>query len=79
MVIFEYFLVNLLDVSYQPFSEAVLSSLPEEGDKWVVSNHHFEGRADFRDLNICSIDPVMFLLVCSKNFSPVVQILMVFN
>lgn len=47
------------NVPYQEFSKAVLSDLPEEGDKWVVREHHVknENRRDFRDLNVCSIDP----------------------
>lgn len=47
------------NVPYQEFSKAVLSDLPEEGDQWVVREHHIknENRRDFRDLNVCSIDP----------------------
>jgi exosome complex exonuclease DIS3/RRP44 len=45
------------DVPFQPFSAQVLSSLPREGDQWVVREEHLEGRKDFRDMTICSIDP----------------------
>ncbi|KAG0266938.1 exosome catalytic subunit dis3 [Actinomortierella ambigua] len=44
-------------VPFQEFTPKVLSFLPPEGDKWVVRPEHFAGREDFRDLNICSIDP----------------------
>jgi exosome complex exonuclease DIS3/RRP44 len=47
------------DVPYQEFSKAILADLPEEGDQWVVRDQHLnsENRRDFRDLNVCSIDP----------------------
>ena len=46
------------DVPYAPFSARVLSCLPPEGESWVVTDAHVtERRADFRGLNICSIDP----------------------
>ncbi|KAF9971912.1 exosome catalytic subunit dis3 [Actinomortierella ambigua] len=44
-------------VPFQEFTPKVLSFLPPEGDSWVVRPEHFAGREDFRDLNICSIDP----------------------
>ncbi|KAI8637191.1 hypothetical protein BD408DRAFT_478224 [Parasitella parasitica] len=47
------------DVPYQEFSQRVLEDLPVEGDQWVVLDKHLtqENRRDFRDLDICSIDP----------------------
>ena len=46
------------DVPFQPFTKEVLADLPKEGEQWVVRPAHFqEQRQDFRDLNICSIDP----------------------
>lgn len=47
------------DVPYQEFSKRVLEDLPREGDQWVVLEKHLkeENRRDFRDLNVCSIDP----------------------
>ncbi|KAG0151896.1 hypothetical protein CROQUDRAFT_650470 [Cronartium quercuum f. sp. fusiforme G11] len=50
------------DVPYRPFSKAILDCLPEAGDKWVVpektaSSKLWKDREDFRDLDICSIDP----------------------
>lgn len=47
------------DVPYQEFSQRVLQDLPVEGDQWVVLDKHLtqENRRDFRDLDICSIDP----------------------
>lgn len=47
------------DVPYQEFSKRVLEDLPVEGDQWVVQDKHLtdENRRDFRDLNVCSIDP----------------------
>ncbi|RUP45112.1 hypothetical protein BC936DRAFT_148596 [Jimgerdemannia flammicorona] len=45
------------DVPYQEFAPQVLKDLPAEGDQWTVKPEHLEGRADLRDLNICSIDP----------------------
>ncbi|CEP19826.1 hypothetical protein [Parasitella parasitica] len=47
------------DVPYQEFSQRVLQDLPAEGDQWVVLDKHLtqENRRDFRDLDICSIDP----------------------
>ncbi|OAC99195.1 hypothetical protein MUCCIDRAFT_154095 [Mucor lusitanicus CBS 277.49] len=47
------------DVPYQEFSQRVLQDLPVEGDQWVVQDKHLtqEKRRDFRDLDICSIDP----------------------
>ncbi|KAJ9057333.1 exosome catalytic subunit dis3, variant 2 [Entomophthora muscae] len=45
------------DVPHHAFSPQVLSSLPSEGDAWVVRDEHLHGREDFRGLDICSIDP----------------------
>ena len=45
------------DVPYQPFSTQILSELPPEDDKWVVTPADLQNREDFRDLVICSIDP----------------------
>ncbi|KAG0204304.1 exosome catalytic subunit dis3 [Mortierella sp. GBA30] len=45
------------DVPFHEFSKQVLSFLPAEGESWVVKPEHFNGREDFRDLNVCSIDP----------------------
>ncbi|KAJ1984510.1 exosome catalytic subunit dis3 [Dimargaris verticillata] len=48
------------DVPYQEFSKQVLADLPTEGDSWVVlEDQHVlnSGRQDFRNLNVCSIDP----------------------
>ena len=51
------------DVPYRPFSKAILSCLPPEGDDWVVPPKEagsavWRGRTDMRAENICSIDPV---------------------
>jgi exosome complex exonuclease DIS3/RRP44 len=51
------------DVPYRPFSKAILSCLPPEGDKWVVppkseTSKAWKGREDLREMIICSIDPV---------------------
>ncbi|BGP10533.1 exosome catalytic subunit dis3 [Rhodotorula toruloides] len=52
------------EVPYRPFSSAILSCLPEEGDKWVVPpkgeadvKNVWRAREDLRDEIICSIDP----------------------
>jgi len=45
------------DVVYRGFSEAVLRCLPEEGHAWRVPDVLPEGRRDFRDRLVCSIDP----------------------
>ncbi|KAI7815809.1 hypothetical protein BC939DRAFT_404742 [Gamsiella multidivaricata] len=45
------------DVPFHEFSKQVLSLLPVEGENWVVKPEHFNGREDFRSLNVCSIDP----------------------
>ena len=45
------------DVSTLPFTPAQLSELPREGDKWTVKEEFLKGRADFRNLDVCSIDP----------------------
>lgn len=41
------------DVSFTPFSKSVLSSLPVEGEGWVVSDSHLAGRMDLRHLDVC--------------------------
>ncbi|GAA5903546.1 hypothetical protein JCM8208_003621 [Rhodotorula glutinis] len=53
------------EVPYRPFSNAITSCLPEEGDKWVVPEKGsaddtkgvWRNRVDLRDEIICSIDP----------------------
>lgn len=52
------------EVPYRPFSSAITSCLPEEGDKWVVPPKGdgdvkgvWRGREDLRDEIVCSIDP----------------------
>jgi exosome complex exonuclease DIS3/RRP44 len=45
------------DVSTLPFTPAQLAELPREGENWLVQDEHIQGRADFRHLDICSIDP----------------------
>lgn len=50
------------DVPYRPFGSAILECLPKEGEQWVVppksdTSPEWKNRVDFRDLNICSIDP----------------------
>ncbi|KAF9914214.1 exosome catalytic subunit dis3 [Lobosporangium transversale] len=45
------------DVPFHEFSKQILSLLPPEGENWVVKPEDFQGREDFRMLNICSIDP----------------------
>lgn len=47
------------DVPFQEFSKRILEDLPAEGENWVVTDQHVqnEKRRDFRDLNVCSIDP----------------------
>ncbi|KAG0260863.1 exosome catalytic subunit dis3 [Mortierella polycephala] len=45
------------DVPFHEFSKQVLSFLPIEGENWVVTPEDFNGREDFRSLNVCSIDP----------------------
>ncbi|SCZ95269.1 BZ3500_MvSof-1268-A1-R1_Chr11-2g03395 [Microbotryum saponariae] len=51
------------EVPYRPFSNAILSCLPEEGDSWVVPPKDddpkgiWQGRVDMRDEIVCSIDP----------------------
>jgi exosome complex exonuclease DIS3/RRP44 len=56
-------LLEEFEVPYRPFSGAILSCLPEEGEKWVVPSKDddpkgvWKGREDFRDEIICSIDP----------------------
>lgn len=45
------------DVPFAPFSQLVLSYLPVEGTDWIVEDSHLHGRIDFRNLDVCSIDP----------------------
>lgn len=45
------------DVSTLPFTPAQLAELPKEGENWVVQEEFLKGRADFRHLDVCSIDP----------------------
>ena len=42
-------------IPYQPFSAAVLAEMPSL--PWTVPPSELEKRTDFRDLNVCSIDP----------------------
>ncbi|XP_060878753.1 exosome complex exonuclease RRP44 [Metopolophium dirhodum] len=43
------------DVPHSKFSDEVLGCLPKE--TWTISATDFVGRKDFRDLDICSVDP----------------------
>ncbi|KAK4050698.1 exosome catalytic subunit dis3 [Microbotryomycetes sp. JL201] len=51
------------EIPYRPFSSAILSCLPKEGDRWVVPpkdddlHRVWQGRIDLRDEIVCSIDP----------------------
>lgn len=45
------------DVPFAPFSPSVLSFLPQEGDNWIVTDVDLPNRRDFRELDVCSIDP----------------------
>ncbi|KAG9288456.1 hypothetical protein G9A89_015662 [Geosiphon pyriformis] len=45
------------DVPHQDFSLQVLNDLPFEGANWKMTEDDIRNRADFRNLNICSIDP----------------------
>jgi exosome complex exonuclease DIS3/RRP44 len=48
------------DVQYRPFPKTVLDCLPSEGHNWRVpakGDPGWDGREDFRDLLVCSIDP----------------------
>jgi exosome complex exonuclease DIS3/RRP44 len=45
------------DVPFRPFSESVLSCLPSEGHSWLPKAEELVGRADLRNIDICSIDP----------------------
>lgn len=45
------------DVPFTPFSPQVLSFLPEEGENWIVTDVDLPKRQDFRNLDVCSIDP----------------------
>ena len=50
------------DVQYRPFPKSVLDCLPPEGHEWKVPDDKekpgWKGRRDYRDLLVCSIDPV---------------------
>ncbi|KAI6250081.1 Exosome complex exonuclease dis3 [Erysiphe necator] len=50
------------DVQYRPFAKTVLDCLPVEGHNWIVpvnlEDPGWKDRKDFRDLGICSIDPI---------------------
>jgi len=50
------------DVQYRPFPKVVLDCLPPDGHDWSVPADHsdpgWQGRKDFRDLLVCSIDPL---------------------
>ncbi|RKF56263.1 Exosome complex exonuclease dis3 [Golovinomyces cichoracearum] len=50
------------DVQYKPFPRSVLECLPSEGHDWNVpaniDDPFWKDRRDFRDLGICSIDPI---------------------
>ena len=51
-----------VDIPHRPFGKAVLDCLLPEGERWVVppkrdSDPIWRDREDFRQLNICSIDP----------------------
>lgn len=45
------------DVSYQEFTPQVLACLPAAGPDYVATAEDHAGRADFRALDVCSIDP----------------------
>lgn len=51
------------EVPYRPFSNAILSCLPSEGETWVIPEKGndpkgiWKGREDLRDEIVCSIDP----------------------
>jgi len=47
------------DIPHSTFSNAVLDCLPEEGDKFydTIQDKDRAERADFRDLDVCSVDP----------------------
>ncbi|OLL25563.1 Exosome complex exonuclease dis3 [Neolecta irregularis DAH-3] len=50
------------DVQYRPFPKSVLDCLPKEGNEWRVpvslEDPAWRGRKDFRDLLVCSVDPL---------------------
>ncbi|BGP57585.1 hypothetical protein JCM8202_000489 [Rhodotorula sphaerocarpa] len=57
-------LLEEFEVPYRPFSSAILSCLPEEGETWVVPPKGegdvkgvWRNRVDLRDEIVCSIDP----------------------
>ena len=43
------------DVAHEPFVPSVLACLPLED--WIPTSEDYASRADFRELNICSVDP----------------------
>lgn len=45
------------DVPHSSFTEAVLSCLPAEGNKYTITQDEINKRADLRSINICSVDP----------------------
>lgn len=51
------------EVPYRAFSATILDCLPKEGESWVVPEKDndpkgiWNGREDFREMIICSIDP----------------------
>lgn len=46
------------EIPHDEFAPMVLKDLPVEGENWIVKDDlHLQGREDFRNLNICSIDP----------------------
>ena len=62
------------DVIYRGFSEKVLKCLPEEGHSWKVPDILPEGRKDFRDRDVCSIDPP-----CMSSSSPFPYLLLCYS
>lgn len=65
------------EVPYRPFSSAILSCLPEEGETWVVPPKGeadvkgvWRGREDLRDEIVCSIDPPGKFSTWSDFYSP---------
>ncbi|ETE62138.1 Exosome complex exonuclease RRP44, partial [Ophiophagus hannah] len=50
------------DVPHQPFSQAVLSFLPQM--PWSISDEDMKQREDLRQLCVCSVDPPGFAFSC---------------
>lgn len=44
------------DIPYLEFTKAVLNCLPNE-ETWEIPDEEYERRLDFREYNICSVDP----------------------